>query len=84
MKCALVHLKRRGNLYLSFAALFVCFFLISGLSLAAIVFGLIVSYIGDILFLLLSKEKSDNEHEVIDENTDDHPQIDEAIDEDFE
>ena len=63
MKCALVHLKRRHNLSLSFAALFVCFFYMSGCSLAAIVFGLVVSHIGNIIFLLLSREELGNQLE---------------------
>ena len=60
-QCAFVHLKRGKNLLLSFGAIFVCFFLMSGCSLPAIVFGLVISYIGNIIFLLLSKDKKEPE-----------------------
>ena len=59
IQCVFVHLKQKKNLVLSFLGIFVCFLFMSGLSLFAIVFGLIVSYIGNIIFILISKPEED-------------------------
>jgi hypothetical protein len=61
MQCAFVHLKHKQNLALSFMSLFVCFFYMCGCSLGAIVFGLVVSYTSNIIFLLLSKKDDQQE-----------------------
>lgn len=61
LQCVFVHLKQRDNLPLSFLGLAVCLFFLYGCSLQAIVFGLIVSYFSNTVFILLSTAKSNDQ-----------------------